>query len=133
MHACSARASPAWRCSRPSSPPSRAAPASHPSPAPRPRGPGEPLLPLDLVLGPLGAAITLTFLSQVLSISVGFHMPLLLEEVGGLSPAPAGAWLSVLPVAALFCAPVAGRLADRAGARTLTVTGMALTAAGMWL
>ncbi len=92
-----------------------------------------PLLPLDLIVGPLGAAVSLTFLSQILSVSVGFHLPLVLEETGGLSAAQSGAWLAVLPVAALFCAPVAGRLADRLGARTLTVTGMALTAFGMWL
>jgi EmrB/QacA subfamily drug resistance transporter len=92
-----------------------------------------PLLPLDLVVGPLGAAVGLTFLGQVLSVSVGFHMPLVLEETGGLTPAQSGAWLAVLPVAALFCAPMAGRLADKLGARTLTVTGMALTALGMWM
>ncbi len=93
----------------------------------------EPLLPLDLIAGPLGAAVSLTFLSQVLSVSVGFHMPLVLEETGGLTAAQSGAWLAVLPGAALICAPVAGRLADRLGARTLTVTGMALTAVGLWL
>lgn len=93
----------------------------------------EPLLPLDLIAGPLGAAVSLTFLSQVLSVSVGFHMPLVLEETGGLSAAQSGAWLAVLPGAALICAPVAGRLADQLGARTLTVTGMALTAVGLWL
>ena len=93
----------------------------------------DPLLPLDLVLGPLGAAVSLTFLSQVLSAGVGFHMPLVLEVTGGLTAAQSGAWLAVLPGAALFCAPVAGRLADRLGARALTVTGMALTALGLWL
>jgi MFS family permease len=93
----------------------------------------EPLLPLDLVRGPLGAAVSLTFLGQVLSAGVGFHMPLVLEETGGFSPARSGAWLSVLPLAALFCAPVAGRLADRIGPRTLTTVGMVLTAAGLWL
>ena len=93
----------------------------------------EPLLPLDLVAGPLGAAVSLTFLSQVLSVSVGFHMPLVLEETGGYTPARSGAWLSVLPLAALVCAPIAGRLADRIGARVLTTAGMLLTAVGFWL
>ena len=97
------------------------------------RSAARPLLPLDLVAGPLGAAVSLTYLSQLLSAGVGFHMPLVLEETGGMSPAQSGAWLAVLPVAALFCAPLAGRLADRVGARLLTTTGMALTAAGMWL
>ena len=93
----------------------------------------EPLLPLDLVRGPLGAAVSLTFLGQVLSAGVGFHMPLVLEETGGFSPARSGAWLSVLPLAALVCAPLAGRLADRVGPRALTTAGMLLTAAGLWL
>ena len=93
----------------------------------------EPLLPLDLVAGPLGAAVALTFLGQLLSVSVGFHMPLVLEETGGFSPARSGAWLSVLPLAALACAPLAGQLADRLGPRTLTTAGMLLTAVGFWL
>ncbi|HXS81650.1 MAG TPA: MFS transporter, partial [Methylomirabilota bacterium] len=81
----------------------------------------------------LGAAVTLTFLGQVLSAGVGFHMPLVLEETGGLTPARSGAWLAVLPLAALSCAPVAGRLADKMGARTLTTVGLVLAAIGLWL
>jgi EmrB/QacA subfamily drug resistance transporter len=96
------------------------------------RGSSRPLLPLDLVAGPVGAAVSLTFLGQLLSVSVGFHMPLVLEETGGFSAARSGAWLAVLPLSALFCAPLAGRLADRLGPRTLTTTGMLLTAAGLW-
>lgn len=97
------------------------------------RGARDPLLPLDMVVGPLGAAVSLTFMGQLLSVSVGFHLPLVLEETGGLTAAQSGAWLAVLPLAALFCAPVAGRLSDRLGARVLTATGMALTAVGLWL
>jgi len=97
------------------------------------RAASEPLLPLDLVAGPLGAAVALTFLGQLLSVSVGFHMPLVLEETGGLTPERSGAWLAVLPLAALVCAPLAGRLADRVGPRLLTTAGMLLTAVGLWL
>ncbi len=93
----------------------------------------DPLLPLDLVFGPLGAAVSLTFLGQLLTVAVGFLMPLVLEESAGLTAAQSGAWLAVLPGAALFCAPVAGRLADRLGTRTLTVSGMAITVAGLFL
>jgi EmrB/QacA subfamily drug resistance transporter len=93
----------------------------------------DPLLPLGFVAGPLGVAVTLTFLSQVLAVSVGFGAPTLLEGLAGMSPARSGAWLAVLPAAALLCAPVAGRLADRFGARPLTVTGMLMTAAGLSL
>jgi MFS family permease len=57
---------------------------------------------------------------------------MLLEGLGRLTPAQSGAWLAVLPAAALLCAPIAGRLADRFGARPLTVTGMLLTAAGLY-
>jgi len=90
-----------------------------------------PLLPLGLVGGPLGAAVTLTFLGQVLSVSVGFAMPMVLEALARLSAAQSGSWLAVLPVAALLGAPVAGRLADRLGTRPLTVIGMLLTGAGL--
>ncbi len=93
----------------------------------------EPLLPLDVVAGPLGAAVTLTFLGQLLSVSVGFHLPLVLETLGGWSAARSGAWLAVLPGAALVCAPIAGRLADRLGPRRLTSSGMLLTGAGLAL
>jgi EmrB/QacA subfamily drug resistance transporter len=97
------------------------------------RAASEPLLPLDLVAGPLGAAVALTFLGQLLSVSVGFHMPLVLEETGGLTPERSGAWLAVLPLAALVCAPLAGGLTDRVGPRVLTTAGMLLTAVGLWL
>ncbi len=93
----------------------------------------DPLLPIDVVAGPLGAAVALTFLGQVLSVSVGFHMPLLLEGLAGFSAARSGAWLALLPLAALLCAPLAGRLADRMGARPLTVAGMLITAVGLGL
>ena len=93
----------------------------------------DPLLPLDLVFGPLGAAVSLTFMGQLLTSAVGFIMPNVLEETAGLDVAKSSLWVSVLPVAALFCAPVAGRLADRVGPRVLTVTGMAMTAFGLLL
>ena len=93
-----------------------------------------PLMPLRLVKGPLGWAVTLTFLGQLLSVSVGFSLPLVLEGLAGMSAARSGAWLAVLPGAALLCAPLAGRWADRWGAHRLTVSGMLLTALGLaWL
>ncbi|HEY7923822.1 MAG TPA: MFS transporter [Vicinamibacteria bacterium] len=90
-----------------------------------------PLLPLDVLTGPLGGTLTLTFLGQVLSVAVGFHLPLVMEALGGWTAARSGAWLAILPTSALLCAPVAGRVADRIGTRPLTVAGMLLTAIGM--
>lgn len=89
-----------------------------------------PLLPVALLRGPLGATATLTLLGQALSIAVGFHLPLYFEEVLGFDAAKAGRWLAVLPVVALFMAPAAGRWSDRFGARGLSMAGLALAAAG---
>lgn len=92
----------------------------------------EPLLPVRLVQGPLGVAVSLTLIGQALSISVGFHLPLFLEEVFGFNAARSGQWLAVMPVSALVCAPVAGRIADRFGTRRLSSLGMLVTAVGLW-
>lgn len=89
-----------------------------------------PMLPLHILFGPLGAAVSLTLLSQALTIGVGLHVPLYLEEVLHYDTQKSGMWNMILPVAALFFAPTAGRLSDRVGARVLTTIGMAMTAAG---
>ncbi len=91
-----------------------------------------PMLPLPLVLGPLGAAVLLTMLAQGMTVALGFHLPLYLMRVRGLDAQAAGVWSMALPVAALFFAPTAGRLADKVGARVLTTLGMAMTAAGFF-
>ena len=41
----------------------------------------DPLLPVSLLRGPLGITALLTLIGNALSISVGFHLPLYLEEV----------------------------------------------------
>jgi len=92
-----------------------------------------PLLPWRHLRGPLGAAVLLTLAGQALSMAVAFLLPLQLEEVLGLDPARAGRWLAITPVAALFGAPLAGRLADRFGTRSLSVLGLVLAAAGALL
>lgn len=93
-------------------------------------GAEHPMLPLKLLFGPLGAAVTLTLISQALTMAVGLSVPLYLEEVLGYDTQKSGIWNMILPVAALFFAPTAGRLSDRVGARVLTTIGMAMTAAG---
>lgn len=93
----------------------------------------QPLLPWDLLRGPLGPAAFLTLLGQVLSIAVAFLLPPYLEVVRGLDARHAGGWLAVLPVAALLCAPLAGRWSDRVGTRLLSVGGLLLVAGGDFL
>lgn len=90
----------------------------------------EPLLPLDLLRGPLGATAALTLIGQALSIALGFHLPLYFEEVLGYGTEVSGRWLAVLPLTALVMAPAAGRWADRHGARGLSLAGLGLAAAG---
>jgi EmrB/QacA subfamily drug resistance transporter len=90
-----------------------------------------PMLPLGILLGPLGAAVVLTMIGQAVTVAVGFGIPLYLEEVLHFDAQRTGLWSAVLPLAALFFAPLAGRLADRSGARVLTTIGMAATAAGL--
>lgn len=92
-----------------------------------------PMLPLRILFGPLGAAVLLTLLSQAMTVSVGLHFPLYLEEVLGFDAQKSGVWNMILPVAALFFAPLAGRLSDRIGVRVLTTLGMGMTAAGFYL
>ena len=93
----------------------------------------DPLLPIADLKGPLGIAVTLTLLGNLVSIAVAFHLPLYLEEVLGFGAGRSGAWLAVLPVSALVLAPLAGRWSDRWGARPLTVAGFVLTAVGLLL
>jgi len=90
----------------------------------------DPLLPPRFIQGPLGVAVSLTLLSQVLSIAVGFHLPFYLEEVLRFDAGASGRWLSVMPLAVLLAAPLAGRLSDRLGTRPVAASGMALTVAG---
>jgi EmrB/QacA subfamily drug resistance transporter len=77
------------------------------------------------------AGIASGFLSYAVLFGVLFVVPFLLERGLGLSTATAGLILTVLPAALGLISPVAGRLADRTGARPLTAAGMLLTAVGL--
>lgn len=90
-----------------------------------------PMLPLPVLFGPLGAAVLLTLVGQAVAVAVGMQVPLYLEEVLGFDAQRTGLWVTILPLAALLLAPVAGRMADRSGARVLTAVGLAATAAGL--
>lgn len=70
-------------------------------------------------------------LSYLVLFGVLFVTPFFLESSHHLSPSRAGLVLTSLPVTLALIAPVAGRLADRFGARPPTTAGMLLTAVGL--
>jgi len=90
-----------------------------------------PMIPPGLLGGRLGATLALTASGQLLSIAVGVHMPLYLEEVLGLDAGRTGRWMAVLPLTALVLAPIAGRASDRTGSRVFTVGGLLVLTAGL--
>jgi EmrB/QacA subfamily drug resistance transporter len=91
-----------------------------------------PLLPLDL-LRTAGAAATLTLIGNALSISVGFHLPMYFAEVPRYGATRSGLLLAVVPVLALFMAPLAGRWSDRVGPRALSIVGLMVACVGFVL
>jgi len=60
-------------------------------------------------------------------------IPFYLERVKGFEPKTVGLFLIVLPILMFVIAPLAGRLSDKIGFRTLTAVGMAISAAGLLL
>jgi EmrB/QacA subfamily drug resistance transporter len=70
--------------------------------------------------------------SYLVMFGVLLLVPFYLERGVGLGVARAGLELMAMPLAFGVVAPLAGRLADRTGARPLTVSGMALVAAGLF-
>ena len=79
------------------------------------------------------AGIASGLLSYLVLFGALFVTPFFLERDLGLSTAAAGGSLAALPVALALVAPQAGHLADRIGARPLTVAGMAVAAAALAL
>jgi MFS family permease len=70
-------------------------------------------------------------LSYVALFGTLFLVPFYLENARHLSAAQAGAALTAMPLAFGLTAPLAGRLADRHGARLLTSAGMLIAAAAL--
>jgi len=77
------------------------------------------------------AGISSGLLSYLALFGVLFVLPFYLEFAGHLNPGTAGLELIVLPVALGITAPIAGNIADRFGARPLTVGGMVLAAVSL--
>jgi EmrB/QacA subfamily drug resistance transporter len=95
---------------------------------------GDPMLDLALFHNRrFAAGIASGMGSYLVMFGVLLLIPFYLERGLGLGTARAGLELMAMPVAFGVVAPFAGRLADRTGARPLTVSGMALVAAGLFL
>ena len=74
------------------------------------------------------AGIASGLLSYLVMFGALFSVPFFLENARHLSPGTTGLELAAMPVALGLVAPVAGRAADRIGARPLTAAGMVLSA-----
>ncbi|TAM87593.1 MAG: DHA2 family efflux MFS transporter permease subunit [Candidimonas sp.] len=91
-----------------------------------------PMVDLNLFRNPsFSAGISSGLLSYAVLFGILFVVPFLAERSFGLSTGIAGLTLTMLPATLGITAPYAGRMADRIGARPLTVAGMILTAAGL--
>jgi MFS family permease len=92
----------------------------------------DPMLDLGLFKNPrFAAGIASGMGSYLVMFGVLLLIPFYLERGRGLGVAQSGLELMVMPLAFGVVAPFAGRLADRVGARPLTVSGMALVALGL--
>ena len=69
-------------------------------------------------------------ISYLVMFGVLFLVPFYLERGLDIGAAQAGLELMAMPLALGIAAPLAGRLADRLGARPLTIGGMSLVASG---
>ena len=89
-----------------------------------------PMLRLDLFRRlPFSAGVASGLLSYLVLFGALTVVPFYLELAHGERPGTAGLELLVLPLGLGITAPVAGRMAERFGARPLTVGGMVLAAA----
>lgn len=90
------------------------------------------LLPLDMFRSRRFAVAALTSLLCFVAQGIAFvSMPFLFQKVFGVSPVESAMLFTPWPLAIAFCAPLAGRLADRASAGAISTAGAAAFAAGL--
>jgi EmrB/QacA subfamily drug resistance transporter len=91
----------------------------------------EPLLPIDLfAIREFSSAIGAGLLSYLVLFGMLFITPFQLERALGWQPNTAGLLLTLLPASIAVSTPLAGRLADRKGARLPTTIGMVVATTG---
>jgi EmrB/QacA subfamily drug resistance transporter len=94
----------------------------------------DPMLDLGLFRSArFASGITSGMGSYLVMFGVLLLVPFYFERGLGLGTARAGLQLMAMPLAFCIVAPLAGRLADKVGARPLTVAGMALVAVSLGL
>ncbi len=100
----------------------------------RERNRAAPLVDLRLFGNPTFTASSVaTLLSYAILFGVFFVLPFVFERVYGETALTAGFLLTLIPVALGVMAPFSGALADRFGARAVTVSGMVLVLASLVL
>jgi EmrB/QacA subfamily drug resistance transporter len=91
-----------------------------------------PMLDLSLLRqGRFSSGLASGLLSYLVMFGVLFSVPFFLQRALALGAGRVGLELMVMPVALGLVAPFAGQLADRVGARPLTVGGMVLVAGAL--
>jgi len=73
------------------------------------------------------------FLTFVVLFTSNIVHPFYLQDIREFSPGTAGLLMTVSPLIMGFTAPIAGHLSDRIGSEILTLIGLSITTAGMFL
>jgi MFS family permease len=100
--------------------------------APGPRAP-QLIAARALVRGPVLVPGVLSFVANAGVFAIWLLAPFYLVTVRGMDASSAGLLFMLTPLGTTVAAPVAGRLADRAGSRLPMIAGLALEAVGLAL
>jgi MFS family permease len=85
----------------------------------------------DVTRGPVLRASALSFVARGSIFAIWLLVPFYLVEARGLGALVGGAFFMLTPLGTTIAGPLAGRLADRIGASTPAVVGLALEAVGL--
>lgn len=87
----------------------------------------------DIARGPVVRASALNFVANASIFAIWLLAPFYLVVARGLSASLGGALFMLTPLGTAVAAPLAGRLADRIGARAPVLAGLAIEATGLLL
>jgi MFS family permease len=91
----------------------------------------KPMLTGDVTRGPVLRAGALSFVARGAIFAIWLLVPFYLVEARGLGALVGGVFFMLTPLGTTIAGPLAGRLADRIGAATPAVVGLALETAGL--